>query len=175
MTRSEFFAKYLSAATAVTKGTKVFPATVLAMAALESANGGSKLTREANNFFGIKTGTKWKGEVYKIETREYDSEHKPYMEIANFRKYPLPQASFADFVGLIEGAKRYKPALEQKNALEQIAAIRDAGYSTDPDYAIKAGSVLDSLREFAATVKKKAPHCLPECSCFWGDGLPIIS
>jgi len=168
MTREEFFSKYVTAAKEAAAGTRVFPAVVLSVAALESNNGNSKLTREANNFFGIKSGSNWSGEAYKIETIEYENGQAVKVP-AWFRKYDLPRDSFRDYVDLISTAQRYKKALEADNSLDQIAAIKDAGYATDPGYVVKVAQVMDALKNFIADVKKKSPECYRQYSSsqFW--------
>lgn len=181
MTREEFFRKYLIIAKSVTAGTPIFPAVVLAVAALESRNGESKLTREANNFFGIKAFSSWKGEVYSIDTIEYITDPLTGAKIqvtekAKFRKYDLPADSFADYVRLISDTPRYAKALTAQNALDQVAAIREAGYATDPNYVNKVATVMDSLKGWIDTLKKKALSELGEQHyCFWGVGMPLIS
>lgn len=168
MTREEFFSKYITTAKNATAGTRVFPSVVLSVAAHESNNGSSKLTREANNFFGIKSGSNWKGEAYKIETAEY--ENGEWIKVpAWFRKYDLPIDSFEDYVALISTADRYAPALQATNALDQLVAIKEAGYATDPGYVVKVAKVIDALKNFIADVKKKSPDCYQAyySSHFW--------
>jgi len=174
MTRQEFFQRYLSIAKAATAGTPIFPSVVLSVAALESSNGNSRLTREANNFFGIKAFDSWKGSKYKIDTTEYENGQAVTVP-AFFRKYDLPQDSFADYVKLITSADRYRAALKATNASDQVDAIKEAGYSTDPHYTTKVGEILDTLKGWVDEVKKKAPGQLGLCSDFWGLGMHLIS
>lgn len=178
--REAFFSKYLNAAKTAANGTKVFPSVVLAVAALESANGTSKLTREANNFFGFKAGSSWKGDTYIIDTIEYVTDpltgaKVQVTEKATFRAYPLPIDSFKDYVRLISTAPRYAKAAQATNALDQIAAIREAGYATDPNYVNKVAAVMDSLKDWIDTLKKKAQsHLLGEqYYCFWGIDISL--
>jgi len=178
MTRTEFFAKYLKDATRAASGTKLFPSVVLSVAALESGNGNSKLTREANNFFGFKAGSSWKGDVYTIDTIEYKTEpitgkKIQIIEKADFRAYDLPVDSFADYVRLITTTPRYAKALQAKNAIDQVAEIREAGYATDPNYVNKVAAVMDTLKSWIDSVKKKAPLELEQYFCFWGVGMPL--
>lgn len=162
MTRQEFFSKYASTAKAVTAGTPIFPGVVLAVAALESGNGNSKLTKEANNYFGIKAFSSWKGDKYSIPTKEYiDGE---YVTVpADFRKYKNATESFQDYVNLITKTSRYKKATEAKTATAQLEAIKEAGYSTDPKYVTKVASVIAEIKEFAADVKKKPGRVGEQC------------
>jgi flagellum-specific peptidoglycan hydrolase FlgJ len=61
--RSQFINEYGPYIFKVTKETGILPGTLIAQAFLESSTrgivGGSQLSREANNFFGIKCGPKW--------------------------------------------------------------------------------------------------------------------
>lgn len=178
--REAFFNKYLQTAKSVSNGTKVYPSVVLAVAALESANGTSKLTREANNFFGFKAGSSWKGDTYSIDTIEYKTDPLTgakiqVIEKAKFRKYDLPADSFADYVRLISDTPRYEKALTATNAFDQVAAIREAGYATDPNYVNKVATVLESLKGWIDTVKKKALSDLlgQQYYCFWGIDMPL--
>ena len=78
-TRENFVKQYSPYINLVTKGTGILAGTLIAQAIIESSGkyngewlvGGSKLSREANNFFGIKASKGWKGEVYNIKTGEY--------------------------------------------------------------------------------------------------------
>lgn len=121
--------KYYPYAVKATAGTKIFPDTVIAAAAVESAYGNSKLTKETNNFFGVK-GTP--GKIYR--TRE-NKDGKNYYINASFKIYRSPEESFKDYVNFVQG-KRYveKGVLSAKNPTEQIKRIAAAGYATDPNY-----------------------------------------
>jgi len=74
----------------VTKGTGILPGTLIAQLFLESSSrgivGASKLSQEANNYFGIKCGPNWDGPRYFIETREVINGQSK-MITACFRKY----------------------------------------------------------------------------------------
>jgi len=74
-TRKEFIEKYGAFIHKVTAGTGILPGTLIAQAFLESSRdgkvGGSGLSKQANNFFGIKCGPNWSGQTYYSKTREY--------------------------------------------------------------------------------------------------------
>lgn len=139
-TRKEFIEKYGAFIHKVTAGTGILPGTLIAQAFLESsANGkvgGSKLSHEANNFFGIKCGPIWSGKKYNIKTKEY-SGNTPYFVTACFRKYNSVEDSIKDYVNFLQVNSRYRNAgvFEAKTVKEQAEALKRAGYATAPGYA----------------------------------------
>lgn len=139
-TRKEFIEKYGAFIHKVTAGTGILPGTLIAQAFLESsANGkvgGSKLSREANNFFGIKCGPNWSGATYDIQTKEY-SGNNPYFVTACFRKYNSVEDSIKDYVNFLQVNDRYRNAgvFNAKTVKSQAEALKRAGYATAPSYA----------------------------------------
>jgi peptidoglycan hydrolase-like protein with peptidoglycan-binding domain/ElaB/YqjD/DUF883 family membrane-anchored ribosome-binding protein len=113
--------------------TGVPAAVTIAQAILESGWGQSGLTREANNYFGIK-GDGPAGHVT-VPTQEYINGH--YVTIdADFRKYHNAAESFEDHGRFFLENSRYAPALAVKNDPYAFArAIAAAGYATAPNYA----------------------------------------
>lgn len=139
-TRKEFINKYGAFIHKVTAGTGILPGTLIAQAFLESsANGkvgGSQLSREANNFFGIKCGPNWSGGKYYINTKEY-GQNGPYYVKACFRKYKSVEDSIKDYVNFLKVNNRYSEAgvFKAKTVKEQAEALKRAGYATAPSYA----------------------------------------
>lgn len=106
---------------------------------LQCADGASSF-----NFFNIKAGSDWQGEVVKVPTIEYQN-GVAVREWASFRVYGSPEESFADYARLISENPRYQPALEcAENPHAYMKALANAGYATDPGYAQKVLAVLDS-------------------------------
>ena len=104
------------------------PASItLAQGILESGNGNSRLAKEANNHFGIKCSTEWKG-----ETILQDDDNKDDC----FRVYQSPEESFRDHTEFLK-RKRYAPLFElDKNDYRGWAnGLKTAGYATNPRYA----------------------------------------
>src|SRR4249920_2968617 len=103
--RVNFINKYSTDIMLACKGTPFFPSLMMAQAILESSGtvkgesipGQSKLTRECNNFFGIKdqAGDNWKGDNKNYPTREV-IKGKAIMINDFFRSYPSPLACFID-------------------------------------------------------------------------------
>jgi LysM repeat protein len=109
------------------------PASVtIAQAILESGWGRSELTRQANNYFGIK-GTGPAGSVT-MRTREVINGRETYVN-AQFRKYNSAAESFADHAQFFIRNPRYATAMQHTNDAFRFAAeIHKAGYATDPNY-----------------------------------------
>lgn len=118
---------------------KVPASVAIAQAILESGWGGSRLTREANSFFGIKCHRKQsphQNGCHEIETREYDAAGEPHLEMARFRSYATPADSFLDHGHFLRNTKRYRAAFKHSDNPERfIHEVHKAGYATDPNYA----------------------------------------
>lgn len=113
------------------------PASItIAQAILESGWGKSKLTREANNYFGIKADKKWTGPKYTIKTGEYDSKGNYYTVLDNFRKYSSIQAGFDDHAKFLRDNKRYANLFQSIEFPYWAYGLQTAKYSTSPTYAI---------------------------------------
>ena len=113
-----FFKLLGPAASAYHKLTGVPASVTLAQAVLESAWGGSSLSKRSKNLFGIKG----KGPAGKVN---------------GYRKYHSYLESIADHARLLK-TPRYAKALKYANNPDQYArAIRKAGYAQDPAYASK--------------------------------------
>ncbi len=120
---------------------------ILAQAALESGWGRSGLTRKANNFFGIKAGSSWDGEVVYMDTGEQTKTGESYTQKgAAFRKYPTAQDGFDGYGKFITENSRYKKALAYPNdPAKYISEIKAAGYATDVKYVSKNVSLQQKI------------------------------
>lgn len=110
----------------------------ISQAILESGWGNSKLSREANNYFGIKANKSWKGLRYNINTGEYDATGNYYIEPnAAFRMYATPADSLKDHADFLMNNKRYNSLFDLDNIDFKGWAngLQKAGYSTSPQYA----------------------------------------
>lgn len=107
---------------------KVPACITLAQGMLESGNGNSVLSREANNHFGIKCHKEWGGDTYIMDDDE-DNEC--------FRKYDKVLDSYSDHSLFLSSRSRYAflfelPANDYK---AWCYGLKEAGYATDPKYA----------------------------------------
>lgn len=136
LTRSQFINRYAPLAIDAAKGTGLFPSVFMAQAILESNNGNSSLTKEANNFFGIKADARWAGPYVEKLTTEYINGVKVQV-LAKFRAYLTPLESFFDRVSFLQKNSRYKNAgvFSAVTPEQQAQALLKARYATDPEYA----------------------------------------
>ena len=154
----QFFDKYLPEALAAAKDTTIFPETIIAAAATESNWGRSQLTLQANNFFGIKAGSSWKGPTVIFRTREEKNDGSSEYINAPFRKYISAKDCFRDYVIVIT-KQRYVNAgvTTATTPQQQIAAIKKAGYATDSNYTNTLTSIVNQYSSYIASVFKKNP------------------
>ncbi len=150
MDNTRFAKKLFEIATEVAKTRKVNAAIMAAQAILESGYGRSLLSTKANNLFGIKAGSSWKGPVYNIKTREFSTEQGWYVIVAGFRLYRDWAECLNDYASIIERLKWYKDAAENCNDpvgyLDGILPTnREPGWATDPRYREK---ILNICKKF---------------------------
>jgi flagellum-specific peptidoglycan hydrolase FlgJ len=106
-----------------------------AMASLESNNGNSQLSKQANNYFGIKAR---KGEPFIILPTKEIVNGKAVTIQAKFAKYDTPADSAKAFINLLQ-SNRYINSLSKPNLYDQLTSIVNAGYATaNPDTYAKA-------------------------------------
>jgi LysM repeat protein len=103
------------------------PASItLAQGILESGSGNSDLARYANNHFGIKCTSDWKGKAYYKDDDQKDD---------CFRVYKDPTESYKDHSQFLL-RKRYAALFQlDKNDYKNWAnGLKNAGYATNPKY-----------------------------------------
>ena len=149
--RKEFINEYGAYIHDVTRGTGILPGTLIAQLFLESSKGGivgaSKLSQDANNYFGIKCGPNWNGPTYYITTREVFNGKSTYVK-ACFRKYGNIKESIKDYINFLQSNTRYKTAgvFEAKTVKQQAEALKRAGYATAPGYAQLVSDVYEPYK-----------------------------
>jgi flagellar protein FlgJ len=118
----------------------------VAQAILESNWGESLLSREANNYFGIKaTGQVGNDGAVWMPTLEYVAGGS-FSVLAPFRAYRSLGDSVADHAQLFEKVNVYRAADQAVGDPDEFARrIAQAGYSTDPSYAQK---VIDLMQRY---------------------------
>ena len=122
-----YIERYKNIAITEMNGSGIPASITLAQGILESGSGNSKLAKEANNHFGIKCATEWKG-----ETILQDDDNKDDC----FRVYRSPEETFRDHTEFLK-RKRYASLFElDKNDYRGWAnGLKTAGYATNPRYA----------------------------------------
>ncbi|MCW5588692.1 MAG: flagellar assembly peptidoglycan hydrolase FlgJ [Legionellales bacterium] len=126
----------------------VDPKVLIAQAALETG-WGKKVIKHANgnsshNLFGIKAHGGWESEKVFVNTLEYRN-GIARKERAGFRSYGSFRESFADYAQFLQNNPRYDQALKSVSNPHQFAReLQRAGYATDPNYANKIISIMES-------------------------------
>ncbi|WP_396151942.1 MULTISPECIES: glycoside hydrolase family 73 protein [unclassified Clostridium] len=109
----------------------ILPSITIGQAILESGWGKSDLSVKANNLFGIKADSSWKGESVSMTTSEY------YNDVIQdkFRRYKNKTDSLDDYGKFLVENNRYKKngLFEATQYIGQAKALENAGYSTKQD------------------------------------------
>ena len=153
---TDFINKHKEDVIQATKGTKLFPSVKMAQMIIESGWGKSANAKLANNYFGIKKGTGWKGQTIVLNTPK---DGKP---VSTFRKYATVLDSIKDHSDFLIKNKRY-----EKNGVfaattpeQQVHAIFKAGYAEGVKYETNLNNLirqynLKDLDKASLTVVKK--------------------
>lgn len=106
----------------------ILPSITISQAILETGWGKSDLSAKANNLFGIKADSSWKGKKVKMTTSEYYNQKI----VDEFRAYDNKQESVKDYGQFLNNNKRYKQSgvFQATYYIDQAKAIEKAGYST---------------------------------------------
>ncbi len=127
----------------------LYPSVMVAQAALESGFGASKLSKEANNLFGIKfsSGDEGKFEKYDIPSDEFINGVRVTLP-ASFRKYATISDSLLDNAKLLANGLSWNATFYQgtwrKNARTYQEATQSltGKYATDPNYHTKLNQLI---------------------------------
>lgn len=128
------------------QGYGVLPSIILGQAILESNWGQSELASQYKNLFGIKaSGNQAK---VSLETKEYVNEQWVTIQ-GDFKVYNSWEESLDDHTMLfVNGtnwnSQLYAGVLTAADYRQAAQALQTAGYATDPDYANKIISVIES-------------------------------
>lgn len=134
----------------------ISPEVMIAQSALETG-WGKKILQKANqessfNLFNIKSHKSWQGESVNKSSLEVEEGISVFRN-SNFRVYQNLEESFEDYTRFILNNKRYDNALQQgEDAGRYIEELQEAGYATDPQYAEKIKTIMNS-KNFQAAVK----------------------
>lgn len=126
--RSEYIAKFKDDAIREMHKSGVPASITLAQGILESGDGNSPLAMYANNHFGIKCHSGWKGESMRIDDDEKNE---------CFRKYANAYESFRDHSKFLTTRGRYESLFKLKitDYKGWAKGLKKAGYATNPKYA----------------------------------------
>lgn len=113
----------------------ILPSITLSQAILESNWGESQLSKEYNNYFGIKSLNESDNRIV-FNTNEYINGELSIRSAA-FRAYESAEASFTHHGLLIGTAPRYRQVIQAENYKEAAQLLYANGYATDPEYPQK--------------------------------------
>lgn len=116
------------------------PASItLAQGILESGNGNSRLSKEANNHFGIKCGSSWTG---KKITHHDDKRNEC------FRVYTSPWGSYRDHSKFLTNNQRYSGLFDYKitDYKGWANGLKKAGYATDRKYPKRLIKIIEDYQ-----------------------------
>lgn len=135
--QEKYISRYKEVAIREMERTGVPASIKLAQGLLESGAGKSDLARGANNHFGIKCGSQWKGDEYYKKDDDYDENGQ--LVKSCFRQYRNADASFvAHSEFLRDPAKSFRYGflfrLEPTDYESWAKGLRQAGYATNPRY-----------------------------------------
>jgi LysM repeat protein len=138
--------EYETAAVAEMMRSGVPASITLAQGILESNAGQSELAREANNHFGIKCGSSWKGKSFKKLDDDRDSRGKRVESC--FRKYETIEACFFDHSEFLRDPRKYNRYgflfnLPRTDYRAWARGLQTAGYATSRDYADKLINIIE--------------------------------
>jgi hypothetical protein len=127
ISRSEYIAKWKDMAIQQMAIHEIPASITLAQGIIESGDGNSELARDANNHFGIKCHSDWKGK------RTY---HDDDAKGECFRKYRSAEASFYDHSDFLL-KNRYASLFDLKitDYKGWAKGLKKCGYATSPKYA----------------------------------------
>ena len=142
MTKEEFLTQAMAAARASSATSGLIPEITVAQAALESNFGRSRLSVEANNYFGIKARN---GQPF-VEMRTVEVVDGKRVTIrAKFAKFASMKDCFAARDRMILTLPCYAEAKACASDAEAFVRALGTRWATDPEYAGKILRMRDSL------------------------------
>lgn len=125
--------------------TGIPPHFMVAQAALETGWGKSEPRfpngRKSFNLFGIKAGGSWTGPVVQATSSEVIA-GVTQKQVASFRAYGSYAEAFRDYAKLLVSNPRYAGVLGSQDAAGFARGLQQAGYATDPMYAVKLARII---------------------------------
>lgn len=115
------------------KKTRILASLSGSQALIESNKGNSGLTQKANNLFGIKANSAWKGPSVTMPTTEYYNGVKTKVNAA-FRAYSSWAESIADHSNFLLVNKRYSNLIGVTDYKLACRLIWEDKYATSPTY-----------------------------------------
>lgn len=108
-----------------------YPDIIIAQAVLESSINGSGLSKNANNFWGMKASKDWDGKSINMKTKEY---YNGYVNInAGFRCYDSVEDGVRGYFEFLK-YPRYANLKDATSPEDYATKIRQDGWATSPTY-----------------------------------------
>lgn len=139
LTRDEYIRKFYKLAISEMQRSGIPASITLAQGCWESGNGNSRLATEANNHFGIKCKSEWRGKkIYHDDDASQEC----------FRKYAHAEASYIDHSNFLMSGSRYSFLfqLDPKDYVAWAHGLKKAGYATDPTYAQRLIKIVEEYK-----------------------------
>ncbi|MDP2115215.1 MAG: glucosaminidase domain-containing protein [Bacteroidota bacterium] len=139
LTRDEYIRKFYKLAISEMQRSGIPASITLAQGCWESGNGNSRLATEANNHFGIKCKSEWRGKkIYHDDDASQEC----------FRKYAHAEASYIDHSNFLMSGSRYSFLfqLDPKDYVEWAHGLKKAGYETYPTYAQRLIKIIEEYK-----------------------------
>ena len=148
--QTNFVARHTDAAVRIEQETGIPASYMVGQAGHETGWGQREIRmrggKSANNLFGIKADSSWKGKVAEITTTEYVN-GVAEKRVAKFRAYESADESFRDYARLITQSPRYAKVTQQtSSAMAFATSLQKAGYATDPNYAAKLSRAIETTQ-----------------------------
>lgn len=155
MSRADYIEKYKEWAINEMKNSGIPASITLAQGILESDCGNSELAVNANNHFGIKCHSDWKGD------RMYHDDDK---DQECFRKYDNASESFHDHTYFLVTKSRYQDLFTLKSTDYKgwAKGLKAAGYATDPSYATRLIDIIEDMELYKLDYDIKNPSSKKE-------------
>ena len=128
---------YLIASKKEYKG-KINPFAMTCQCYLETGNWNSELSRNANNYAGVKASGGWGGRTYSIASMEYVNGN-PISKVSLFRKYANADSFISDYINSMISKQRYSDVRKYgiSNYYLYFYFLWAGGWATDPNYVKK--------------------------------------
>lgn len=133
------------------KGTGLFFATVVAQKCLESGYGKSGLTKEANNFGGIKYNPSLEGVVGYVlkDTAEYIGGKKVIVP-QKFSKFKDVESGIKATIQVLLKSRYEEARIKPTTPQQQVIMIAKAGYTTTPPekYLSALSGIIEATQDY---------------------------
>jgi LysM repeat protein len=138
LSKKEYVSVYEKIAIQQMNQYKIPASITMAQGILESGSGNSTLAKTANNHFGIKCHTDWKGEKVYLDD---DAKNEC------FRSYSKVEDSYIDHSMFLITRKRYESlfSLSLSDYKGWANGLKSAGYATNPKYAEQLIQLIEEL------------------------------